>query len=196
MALPKPVIFILSEFFLPGIKKEICNINSCFPSQIKTISKDKIYVEGGMILLRLDKNSIGSENEMRFEINYDDELEKGKKNVVVVYSFKKEDVDKQNYFSDSKIETAIGLFYFAKFNRRFMKICNNESRKKKYDKDYIKSQKFQTDKENIKKFVEDHSIGEKSDNLNDKIVKQYLEKMENNVKRAIKYCNIHNKYIK
>jgi len=79
MVLPKPVIFILSEFFLPGIKKKICNINSCFPSQIKTLSKEKIYMEGGMILLRLDKNSIRSENEMRFEINYEDELENEKK---------------------------------------------------------------------------------------------------------------------
>jgi len=145
-----------------------------------------------MILLRLDKNSIRSENEMRFEINYDDELENGKKNIVVYYSFNKEYVDKQNYFSDSKIETALALFYFAKFNRRFMKICNKENKNKKYDKDYIKSTKFQTDKENIKKFVEEHSIGEKSDNLNDKIVKQYLGKMENNVKRAIKCSNLHN----
>ena len=189
MILPKPVIFILSEFFLPGIKKEICNIISSFPSQLKILSENKIYVEGGMILLRLDKNSIKSENEMRFEINYDNELENRKESVVVEYSFNKENVDKPNYFSDSKIETALGLFYFAKFNRRFMKICNNENKNKKYNKEYIKRKKFITEKENIKKFVEEHSIGEKSDNLNKKTVKEYLEKMESNVKRAIKFCN-------
>jgi len=189
MILPKPVIFILSEFFLPGIKKEICNIISSFPSQLKIVSENKIYVEGGMILLRLDKSSIKSENEMRFEINYDNELENRKESVVVEYSFNKENIDKPNYFSDSKIETALGLFYFAKFNRRFMKICNNENKNKKYNKEYIKRKKFITEKENIKKFVEEHSIGEKNDNLNKKTVKEYLEKMENNVKRAIKFCN-------
>ena len=31
MILPKPLIFILSEFIVPGVKKLICNIPTCFP---------------------------------------------------------------------------------------------------------------------------------------------------------------------
>ena len=40
-------------------------------------------------------------------------------------------IEKDNYFSDSKIETALSLFYFGKFNRRNMEICNKENKKKK-----------------------------------------------------------------
>ena len=129
MILPKPFIFLLSEFMVPGVKKEISKIISSFPSQLKTLEGNKIYVEGGMILLRLDKKSIGKENAMKFEINYQNEIEDRKESVEIEYSFKKEMVEKPNYFSDSKIETALGLFYFAKFNRRFMKICNKENKK-------------------------------------------------------------------
>ena len=62
MLLPKPVIFTLAEFLVPGVKKEITKIISSFPSQLKTISNNKIYVEGGMILIKLDKNTIRNEN--------------------------------------------------------------------------------------------------------------------------------------
>ena len=37
MFLPKPVIFTLSEFMVPGVKKEISKIITSFPSQIKTL---------------------------------------------------------------------------------------------------------------------------------------------------------------
>ena len=189
MILPKPFIFLLSEFMVPGVKKEISKIISSFPSQLKTLEGNKIYVEGGMILLRLDKKSIGKENAMKFEINYQNEIEDRKESVEIEYSFKKEMVEKPNYFSDSKIETALGLFYFAKFNRRFMKICNKENKKKKYDKEYIKRKEFMDEKESIKNFVKEHLAGEKTDKLNEELVKEYLENMEKNVENAVKFCN-------
>ena len=49
MILPKPVILTLSEFMVPGVKKEISKITSCFPSQLKILGENKIYVEGGII---------------------------------------------------------------------------------------------------------------------------------------------------
>ena len=189
MILPKPFIFLLSEFMVPGVKKEISKIISSFPSQLKTLEGNKIYVEGGMILLRLDKKSIGKENSMKFEINYQNEIEDRKESVEIEYSFKKEMVEKPNYFSDSKIETALGLFYFAKFNRRFMKICNKENKKKKYDKEYIKRKEFIDEKEAVKNFVKEHLAGEKTDKLNEELVKEYLENMEKNVENAVKFCN-------
>ena len=133
MILPKPVILTLCEFMVPGVKKEISKILTSFPSQLKILGDNKIYVEGGMILLRLNKSTIRNENIMKFEINYKNELEDKKESLDMEYSFKKELIEKPNYFSDTKIETALSLFYFAKFNRRFMKICNNENKKKKYD---------------------------------------------------------------
>ena len=189
MILPKPFILTLSEFMVPGVKKEISKILTSFPSQLKTLGENKIYVEGGMILLRLDKNSIRSENIMKFEVNYQNELEDKKESVDVEYSFKKELIEKPNYFSDTKIEAALALFYFAKFNRRFMKICNNENKKKKYNKEYIKRPKFKEEKENVKNFVKINLSGIKSDNLNEETVNEYLENMEKNVEKAIKYTN-------
>jgi uncharacterized protein YegL len=119
--LPKPVIFILSEFLVPGVRKEISSIITSFPSALRIIGDNKIYVEGGMILLRLNKDSIYKENLMRFEINYYNELENKKESVDLEYGFKKELVEKE-YYSDTKIETALALYYFGKFNRRYMKI--------------------------------------------------------------------------
>ena len=58
MILPKPVILTLSKFMVPGVKKEISKITTCFPSQLKILGENKIYVEGGIILLRLDKSTI------------------------------------------------------------------------------------------------------------------------------------------
>jgi Mg-chelatase subunit ChlD len=189
MILPKPVILTLCEFMVPGVKKEISKILTSFPSQLKILGDNKIYVEGGMILLRLDKNSIRNENIMKFEINYKNELEDKKESLDMEYSFKKELIEKTNYFSDTKIETALSLFYFAKFNRRFMKICNNENKKKKYNKEYIKRAEFKDEKEKVKNFMKDNLFGDKSDNLNDELIKEYLENMDKNAEKAIKYVN-------
>ena len=188
MVLPKPFIFILCEFLVPGVKKEITKLLSSFPSQLKVLGENKIYVEGGMVLLRLDKSSIRNENIMKFELNYQDEIENKKESVELEYSFKKELIEKPNYFSDTKIETALSLFYFGKFNRRFMKICNNENKKKKYNKDYIKRPEFIKEKENIKKFLKEHLNSEKYDNINEEMEKEYLDNMERNVEKAVKYC--------
>ena len=186
--LPKPVIFTLSEFMVPGVKKEITKMLSSFPSQLRIISENKIYVEGGMILLKLDKSTIRKENLLKFELKYKNELEDKNESIDMEYSFKKEETEKPNYFSDPKIETALSLFYFAKFNRRFMKICNNENKKKKYDKNYIKRPEFKDEKEAVKKFVQEHLSSEKSDNLNEETVKEYLNDMDKNAEKAIKFC--------
>ena len=187
--LPKPVIFTLSEFMVPGVKKEISKIVTTFPSQLKTLEGNKVYVEGGMILLRLNKETIKNENIMRFEINYQNEMTYRKESVDIEYSFKKEMIAKPDYFSDTKIETALALFYFAKFNRRFMKICNKENKKKKYDKNYIKRKEFIDEKETIKNFVKTHLLGDKNDKLNEDLVNEYLDNFEKNSENAIKLCN-------
>ena len=67
-----------------------------------------------------------------------------------------------------------------------MKICNNENKKKKYDKEYIKRKEFLDEKESIKKFMNEHLSSEKSDKLNEELVKEYLDNMEKNVGNAIK----------
>ena len=69
-----------------------------------------------------------------------------------------------------------------------MKICNNENKKKKYNKDYIKRPEFIKEKENIKKFLKEHLNSEKNDNINEEMEKEYLDNMERNVEKAVKYC--------
>jgi len=182
--LPKPFILLLSEFLVPGVKKEVSKIMSIFPSPLKRLG-NKIYVEGGMILLRLDRNTIKNENIMKFEIKYDNELEKRKDNIDIEYSFKKEIIDNEIYFSDSKIETTLALFYFAKYNRRFMKICNDENKNKKYNKEYIKRKEFIEEKEKIIQIMKEHI---NNDNLNESLINEYLTKMEKNVENATNFC--------
>ena len=177
---------------MPGVKKEIGQIITCFPSSLKIIEENRIYVEGGMVLLRLDKKSIKDENVMKFEINYYNELENKKESTDIEYSFKKEIIEKE-YYSDAKIETALALYYFGKFNRRYMKICNNENKKKKYDKEYIKRKEFKIEKDKIKKYMKEHLDEKKSDKLNETIVNDYIEKMDKFVDKAIQYCNDNNK---
>ena len=188
LVLPKPVILTLSEFMVPGVKKEISKIISSFPSQLKILDLNKVYVEGGMVLLRVNKDSIKGENIIKFEINYKNEVEDKKESLTIEYSFKKGIIDQPNYYSDIKIETALGLFYFAKFNRRFMKICNQENKKKKYDREYIKRKEFKDEKDSIKNFMFTHLNSEKTDYLNEELIKEYLDNMEKNSSRAIKLC--------
>ena len=129
---------------------------------------------------------------MKFEIKYKNELEDKKDSIDIIdieYSFKKETIKKYNYFSDSKIETALSLFYFAKFNRRYMKICNNENKKKKYDKEYVKREEFKEEKKRIKNFMKEHLNEVKTDKLNKDTVNEYIEKMEDYFEKAIKYFN-------
>ena len=171
---------------VPGVKKELSKIVTSFPSQLKTLEGNKTYVEGGMILLRLDKASIRNENIMNFGINYYNEFENKKECIDIEYSFKKDIIEKPYYFSDIKIEAALSLFYFAKFNRRFMKICNNENKKKKYNKEYIKGEKFFADRESIKNFMNKHLCNEKKNKLNEELTKEYLNNMERNCLKVIK----------
>ena len=70
-----------------------------------------------------------------------------------------------------------------------MKICNKENKKKKYDKEYIKRKEFKDEKESIKKFMATHLSSDKTDNLNEELVKEYLDNMEKNAEKAIKICD-------
>ena len=124
---------------------------------------------------------------MKFEIKYKNELENRKESIDMEYSFKKEMI-KNEYFSDSKIETALSLFYFAKYNRRYMKICNKENKKKKYDRNYVKSAEFMNEKKRIQDFMKKHLNEDKTDKLNEAKVKEYIEKMNDYSNKAIKNC--------
>ena len=65
-----------------------------------------------MILLRLDKNTIKNEIFMKFEIKYYNELEHKKDSIDIEYSFRKEMIEKDNYFSDSKKETSFFVLFW------------------------------------------------------------------------------------
>ena len=70
-----------------------------------------------------------------------------------------------------------------------MKICNNENKKKKYNKEYIKRKEFKNEKESIKNFMKEHLSSDKTDKLNEELVNEYLTNMEKNAENAINLLN-------
>ena len=72
--LPNPVISKVSDF-LRYNKKTIAEINTLFPGVTKTDINKNLYVEGGLILLKLKQNNI-TENTVKrgiIIIKYNDE---------------------------------------------------------------------------------------------------------------------------
>ena len=96
----------------------------------------------------------------------------------MVFNFERKEED---CFSDENIEVTLGLYYYAKFNRKVMKIYNEEYKdEKKNDVDFIVDQKFSGIKNDIIKFLRDHF---NKFNVNDNLNK-YLTNMDNICKEA------------
>ena len=71
-----------------------------------------------------------------------------------ILSFQKK---KDDYFSDQNIEVSLALYYFTKFNRKIMKICNREYKnKKKNSLDFIANEKFGGIKSDIINLLKEH----------------------------------------
>ena len=106
------------------------------------------------------------------------------KNYEISSLFDFDKVEKDEFFSDKNIENALGLYYFAKFNRILMKYCNskNKNTNNKYIQEIIKSNKIDDMKKIIKKFFYFHF----RDLINNE---NYIKYMINMEKIAIKAEN-------
>ena len=162
--------------------KTISEINTTFPSALTKYRKD-FYVKGGMILIKLDENYIKEDNICQFSLSCEDKG-KIKYNKDIVFNFEKKEKD---FFSDQNIELSLSLYYFTKFNRKIMKICNEEYKdKKKNSLDFITNKKFSGIKNDIIHFLINHYNSNKNtvnDNLN-----KYLTNMDNICKNAEAYA--------
>ena len=174
--LPKPVILCISQFLKKSHKKTISEINTTFPSAL-TKYKNDFYVKGGMILIKLDENYVKEDNICQFSLSCEDK-NNIKYNKDLVFDFQKKEED---FFSDQNIEVTLGMYYFAKFNRKIMKICNEEYKNKKMNLlEFIVDSKFSTIKNDIINFLKNHyNIYTVNNNL-----KKYLTNMGDICKNA------------
>ena len=102
--------------------KQFLKINTNFPSNLKNIYNN-YYVNGGIILIKLDENSIKNNNCINFNLKYNSVDDNKIYNKTSTYSFDKKN---ENYFSNQKIENALSLYFFSKFIRTIMKIKINQ----------------------------------------------------------------------
>ena len=87
-----------------------------------------------MILIKLDENYVKEDNICQFSLSCEDR-HNVKYNRDMVFNFERKEED---CFSDENIEVTLGLYYYAKFNRKVMKIYNEEYKdEKKNDVDFI-----------------------------------------------------------
>ena len=153
--LPKPVILCISKYIQATYIKTISEIETLFPPDLINID-NKLYDKGGMFLLRLKEETLHKNNFVQFNIRYKNAIDDKDYHISSYYEFDK--VEKDDYFSDKMIENALGLYYFAKFNRILMKYCNKEmkSKKDKYIKNIIENNKIDEMKEIVKKYLDIH----------------------------------------
>ena len=180
--LPKPVILCISQFLKTFHRKTISEINTTFPSTLTKYRKD-YYVKGGMLLIKLDENSVKEDNICQFTLSGEDtNHQKYVKDEILSFQKKKDD-----YFSDQNIEVSLALYYFTKFNRKIMKICNDEYKNKKNKNnslDFIASDKFSGIKTEIINLLRNHYYKK---TVNDNLDK-YLTNMDNICKEAEDYA--------
>ena len=178
--LPKPVILCISQFLKKSHKKTISEINTTFPSALKKYKKD-YYSKGGMILIKLDENYVKEDNICQFSLSCEDK-NNIKYNKDLVFDFQKKEED---FFSDQNIEVTLGMYYFAKFNRKIMKICNEEYKNEKMNSlEFIVDNKFSTIKNDIINFLKNH-YNKYTVNNN---LKKYLTNMGDICKNAEAYA--------
>ena len=183
--LPKPILANFSNF-LKCERKLICEIKSTFPSNLIKTNDNNYYAEGGMILLKLKNDTILSNNICQFNIKCIGMLDNKEHNTTVSYNLQKKD---DIYYSDNNIKEALNLYYYAKFNRRYMKICNNENKLQKFDLNYLLSPNFMEDKNKIMKLLENSYDLNSLINQKSKLLYKYIEKINSMTQKAIEYAN-------
>ena len=182
--LPKPILASFCNS-LKCERKLICNVNTTFPSTINQGSDGNIYVEGGIMLIKIKNESLLSNNLCQFNIKYTGLIDNKEYSHFVTFNLEKKD---NIYYSDNNIKEALALYYFGKFNRRYMKICNEENKNKKYGVEYLISKNFTKDKSIIVNLLKNNFDVNSLKNKKEELLKKYNKKMEDMSKDAVKYA--------
>jgi hypothetical protein len=182
--LPKPILASFCNF-LKCERKLICNVNTTFPSTINKGNDGNYYVEGGIMLIKLKNESLLSNNLCQFNIKYTGLIDNKEYSHFVTYNIEKKD---EIYYSDNNIKEALALYYFGKFNRRFMKICNEENKNKKYGIKYLVSKNFIKDKYKIISLLRNSYDINVLKSKKEELLEKYQKKIKEMTKNAIKYA--------
>ena len=170
----------------------LCNIPSCFPSDLKFIEND-VYQEGGLMLLKikLKNEDIGNKIKINLKLEYTDNDDK---NYVQNYPFEYE-VHESEYYSNDCLKKGIALYYYGKIRRKIAKFFHSDTKfttggpvlenvdKEKYDR-YFKF--LRRDNENIdkaKKYFKQNYFNDVVENQKENYIKTLNEKYEIFLKR-------------
>ena len=124
-------------------KESYFNIGSYFPSEIITLKEneeDKTYIEGGIVLLKIEANS--NEN-LKFEFSLEYEAIDGKKSSQNYEYEIESDRLNINYFSNRNIQKGISIYYFTEVLNVFVEKSNkinNFNNDLKYNEDEKKKE--------------------------------------------------------
>jgi hypothetical protein len=177
-------------------KESYFNIGSYFPSEIITLKEneeDKAYVEGNIVLLKIETNS---NNNLKFEFNLEYETFDGKKSSQNYEYEIQSDKLNVNYFSNRNIQKGISIYYFTEvlnvFVEKYNKLNNYNSNLKDNEEEKKKEIEFIENAQSVRDYLKKNFVFNKNDEESEKNFKKYLELItERYQKYNENFCNFY-----
>lgn len=180
--------------YAPGISnKTTFNFGSSFPSELLTIKNDfgidKLYIKGGLILLKINNNDSKNNKNINFELNL--EYKSFNKKYEQKYSYIIQNENKEEYFKDNNIKKGISIYYFTSIlnylveNEKKLNI-NNKFGKKINDLNLLETNQAVIDYL-IRNFTLEPDNQETNENLTNYI--NLIEKRFTGFKKTINNCS-------
>ena len=102
----------------------LCNIPSCFPSDLK-FNGEEVYQEGGLILLKIKPKSDNNKNgviKLNLKLEYSDNEDK---TYIQNYPIEFE-INESEFYSNDYMKKGIALYYYGKIRRKIAKYFNSD----------------------------------------------------------------------
>ena len=165
----------------------LCNIPSCFPSDLKFIG-DEVYQEGGLILLKikLKNENIGNKIKINLKLEYTDNDDK---NYIQNYPIEYE-INEGEYYSNNYLKKGIALYYYGKIRRKIAKFFNSDTKfttagpvlpsvdKTKYDRYFNFLRRDNENIDKVKKYFNQNYFNDIVENQKENYIKILDEKYE------------------
>ena len=106
--------------YAPGISNKITfNLGSSFPSELLKIKNDfgidKLYIKGGLILLKINQNDLENGENLKFKINFEYKAFNNKYEQEYSYIIENKNNMAKEIFKDNNIKKGISIYYFTSF---------------------------------------------------------------------------------
>ena len=165
----------------------LCNIPSCFPSDLKFIG-DEVYQEGGLILLKikLKNENIGNKIKINLKLEYTDNDDK---NYIQNYPIEYE-INEGEYYSNNYLKKGIALYYYGKIRRKIAKFFNSDTKfttagpvlpsvdKTKYDRYFNFLRRDNENIDKVKKYFNQNYFNDIVENQKENYIKILDEQYE------------------